>query len=491
MGDTGNQPGPAGRPSGMKRRALVLSAVVAFAVAVAALAVVAGGPERGKLVKLPVAALGGGSEDQATARSSLAYPDLGAVQYRVEGRLPELPSTAAAYRLGSDADRSQIERLARALGLDGDVVEEGGGWAVRDGDRQLRVERAPGLPWYLGSACPDATVSSHGREGITSCDASKIAVDQGGGAGSVGPSRPGPIEPQPACAPDAGACSEPAAEPPNPPAPTPPAAQPPPAPPAVAAPTRPACKAGTTECSPNGSEPAPPVPASAPDPGQAPNTLVPPDVAPPEKPARPADLASREEAERLAREIFERLGLGLDGLVVEDGYLTWEARVEPTVDGLPVIGFGHSVSIGAKNALVRANGFLDRPDRIGEYPLAGVEEGLRRLRQGVGIGPRPLIAEDQPSFPVGAEPAIGDCSRPTVHCDPPPAGLPTTVPSEPPPAQVRTITGVHLALLHVGTTLQPVYVFELEGGDETHPVPAVTAEWLEGEVQGEVPVTKD
>ena len=91
------------------------------------------------------------------------------------------------------------------------------------------------------------------------------------------------------------------------------------------------------------------------------------------------------------------------------------------------------------------------------------------------------------TVPLGSDPAIGDCSKPTVKCDPPPGVTVAPPPGEPPPPEpvpepqpvVRTITGAHLALLQVDAVLVPVYVFELDGGEETFPVPAVTDEWLE------------
>jgi hypothetical protein len=47
------------------------------------------------------------------------------------------------------APPSSVARLADALGVDGAVQEDAGGWVVREGNRLVRVQRAPALPWFL------------------------------------------------------------------------------------------------------------------------------------------------------------------------------------------------------------------------------------------------------------------------------------------------------------------------------------------------------
>lgn len=365
----------------MRTRVTVLAAVAVFPLVVALVAVVAtrGGDE--DLVKLPVGSWGAMPADAAdaaastAARSELLAPERGAVEYRLAGPLPDLPSTAPAYRLASATTAAEVGRLAAALRLDGAVAQQGGAWVVRDGERELRVEPVPGLPWYLGSACAEAPVSS---------DDASVSVSVAKQCAVAGVAR---------------------------------------------------------------------VEAPAVDGG-----VARPEAAP--KPPRPADLPSREDAERLARDTFTRLGVGLHGLAVEDRWLAWEALVEPLVDGLEVLGLGPSLSIGPGGRIERANGFLAKPERIGDYPLAGLEEGLQRLRRNAGVGPRPLPVED--------------CSKPTVTCEPPPdVGVPT------PDPVARPVVGAHLAVFQVDAVVVPVYVFELDGGEETFPVPAVTDEWLE------------
>ena len=488
----------------MRSRAPALVTVVAFALAVTLVAVLAGSGGGQHLVKLPIASLGGAAADEAagtpSARSAMAFA--GPMEYRVEGELPDLASTAPAYRLGSATTTAAVGRLATALGVDGEVKEDRDGWVVRSGDRELRVARVAGLPWYLGSSCLDAAVSSDGQ--TASCArAVAVAVDAGAGssgapvsspgsAGSAGACPPGgcvvsdpapavdlPCEPGTACTTQAAPpiCTDSANRPCRVPAPAPSPA--------------PVCKDGTVECLPAPVPSCPPdVPCSVPAPScpPAPACVEPfpvPEpgqpVPEPEKPVRPADLPSEADARTLARDVFTRLGVGTDGIVVDDGWMTWEARVEARVDGLPVIGMDTGVSIGPKGAIERAYGYLAVPDKIGDYPLVGADAGLRRLTDGFGGGfgggPRPLVATDDGAVAKGQiEPAMPECADPTVSCVPPPQPAPF----------VQVVTGAHLALLQTGEVLVPAYVFELKDGG-TIPVPAVTDEWLDQKTPADTP----
>lgn len=550
----------------MPNRVRTVTTVTLFAVAIALLAFVAGRGGGSGLVKLPVASLGSDEADDApasamAARSSLMAPDFGGLEYRVVGSLGDLPSEAAAYRLGSEASAADVARLARALELEGEVREVSGAWTVRDGDRELRVERVPGLPWYLGTTCeqpagPDTPVSSDTTITSAGCEVvvasgTEVVPDsavQGckeGPEGCAAPpalpaptarpvptSAPGPVP----CPPDA-ACDPPTTAalpecPPGadcanvstPPAPCPPGARCT-AEPAVPVTTIP-CDAGAGAC------PALTQPAPVPYPV-------------PERPARPADLPSQADAERIARETFTRMGVALDGFAMEDGWLTWEARIEPRFDGMPVLGLGWWLGVGSGGRIVHANGFLATPERIGDYPLVGVETGLRRLNEGYG-GFSAVSAErsgtdeavvNAPAEPEltaeaeaaaaaelraaeerklalvgqagggqsagasgsgGAEPAVDlpspvvDCTDPTVKCDP--SVPPMTLVPEPRPAPMPVpekilldVTGVRLVLLHLAGVLAPSYVFELADGGESPPVPAVTDEWLDREGRSTTP----
>lgn len=167
-------------------------------------------------------------------------------------------------------------------------------------------------------------------------------------------------------------------------------------------------------------------------------------------PPPPADLPSQADAERIARDIFGRLGLGTDGLQLLGGTSTWDAVVSPSVAGLPTRGLETGLSIGPKGEVVGGHGYLGKAERIGDYPLVGVQAGLDRLRKGAGIGPQPL----QDRAPV-----------PGHHLR----------------AAATTVTGARIALLHVGDVLAPVYEFATKGGGALT-VPAVTDRWLQEQV---------
>ena len=494
----------------MRTRAPALAAVVAFALAVAAVTALAGrggGTDGRHLVKLPVASAGGMSADETAAgaataaapaaRSAIAFPGV-QVTYRVEGDLPDLPATAPAYRLASTTTADAVGHLAASLGLVGTPTASGDGWLVRDGGRELRVESAPGLPWYLGQACPDSPVDSSGATPNAPCamavTGGTVSVDGsvGGGVSSTGVAVAGvPVplggtgsssgDPGSAggCPSDAGCVvTEPVPVPSPAPVPMP---APMPAPVPVCAPGpvpcaggTPICRGATLGCLPAAGDACPPD-ATCVVPGSPPAS-DPPAVDPgaDAKPQRPAGLPSEEDARRLAREAFARLGVGTGGLVVDDGWFAWQARVEAVLDGMPVVGLGTSLAIGPNGGIVGGSGYLAAPDRIGDYPLVGVEAGLKRLNDGFGFGfgpgPRPMVDTAGGAFAKGVpEPAMPVCADPAPGC----AGLPA------PDPVVQVITGVHLALFRVADTLVPAYVFGLAGGGDTAPVPAVTDQWLD------------
>ena len=464
----------------MRNRAPALTAVVAFAAAIAVVAGLAGRGGDPALVKLPVASLGGDAGAAHTAaasmseRGALVAPAFGPVEYRLGGPLPELPGTAPAYRLRSHGSPAAVPRLAAALGVDGDVREDDGAWVVRDGARQLRVERFAGLPWYLGTVCPEATVSSEVKVGDAEAGSNSVMASCAGAAASAAGGGSSPSS-----AGGASAGNVPA------PRPVPPGR-------AVAI----ACDAPGTACSVPAPPPCPPgaecaaslTPTAPGTPVAQPTTGPSPAPTPAAERERPAELPSRAEAERLARDTFTRMGVALDGFTLEDGWTTWVAKVEPRVDGLAAMGLGHGLGIGGGGEIVHANGFLAVPDRIGDYPLVGADAGLRRLQDGFDGGPRTLGAsvarEPAPAPPPDAEPAVdlaADACPPGAACAT--AAAPVTVPEPgaPPAPVVRTVTGVHLVLLHVDAMLVPAYVFELDDGGETPPVVAVADEWLAAE----------
>ena len=419
------------RRTGMRNRVAALAAVSAFAIGLTAVAVVAARSGGGAgLERLP--SLAGGSRETADMAMAAGSGWSSYVEYVVEGTLPALSDEAPAFRLPTDDDRDAVRRLAGALAMTGTAVKRDRSYVFDDGQRRVTIEIAPGMPWYLGASCPDAPVSSHGDEGVTAslCTVTAIA------------------EPVPLDAPDHGAATTRGHRSPE---------------------SGSASSGGgwfgstsgsvsTSAESGTSSEPGSP---PAPPDGAKPEPFVPGPRPMPEPPKPAADLPSREEAERIGRGVFERLGVATDTFRLEGGEYSWQAFVSPPVGGLPVVGLEQVVSIGSKGTVQGGNGSLLAPKRIGDYPLAGVEAGLARLRAGGGVGAMPM-----PDIAVGApEPYCPD----TADCPAPPSSSgPVTV----------TITGVHLGLQHVADALVPVYVFETKDRGELA-VPAVTDRWLE------------
>ncbi|HET7488973.1 MAG TPA: hypothetical protein VFJ85_13670 [Acidimicrobiales bacterium] len=423
----------------MRNRAVVAAAVVAFAVGVGVVAVVAGrGGGGADLVRLPAAT--GSATGTADAAAPTAERSIGALapviplDYTVKGSLPDLPSSAAAYRLPTDTTADAVKRLAAALGVDGEPQPTAGGWVVHDAERSVQVMKAPGAPWSL-SRCPEAmTVSSDGSTAgvVKGCEVAAAIAGSGGTAVDLPATSP-----QPAPCPADATCA---------------------APPATAVP----------EPVP-GTKPVPDAQSAGPPLAGPPVSVVPPD----QPPARP-DLPSREEATRVAKEAFARLGAGDQGFQLEDSWSNWSARVDGLVDGAAVPGLGTWLGIGPGGVIEYGSGMLARPERLGDYPLVSVQAGLDRLRRGFGAGVRPMAADGTPVRDGVVPPAVA-----VAPAEPgPPVTIEQPVPAEPPVTHL-VITGAHLTLLQVGDALVPAFAFDLESGGTTSPVPAVTDQWLD------------
>lgn len=400
-----------------ERRVLwvVLAAFVVGLVAVAGLAAVdddSGGPPR-----LPALAGASGGEAAGASTASDMAMRIGPVEYRVAGTLPSLPDHASAWDVGADIDADDVRRLAARLGVEGDIdTEDEFQWTVSDDEHTLSVSRTAGGSWNLGPrydtvACgPDTVVSSDAAE-ARAIDERCAAVSASGSAGG-------------------GVATEPA-----PPATT------------VEACAMPDCPP-EADCIQMCPEPTP-VPVPPPD------------------PERPADLPSKAEAERIGVAFLSGAGLDVDGadVRVEDGFSQWIVAAEPRVGGLPTMGFGWSAAVGPKGVIEYANGWLGDPTEGAEYPLAGVDAGIERLKAGGGgWAPYPMAA--------GAEPAIATDMPECVDCEP----------------QVRTITDVRLGLMFspvftadgmaTDALLVPSYFFSFEDSEYEEPVIAVADEYL-------------
>jgi hypothetical protein len=180
-------------------------------------------------------------------------------------------------------------------------------------------------------------------------------------------------------------------------------------------------------------------------------------------PPRPADLPSREAAERIARELAAKAGLKLDGATVrvDDGYAARVVTIAPAVGGQPTHGFAWSVGVGPKGRVRYASGWLATPQPADTYPLISEDEALRRLRE------RPAW------WPAILRPNAVQAARLRAVPCPPQTRLPCG--GRPPLTRTATITGVRLGLqLAPGVArgsrpaevayLLPAYLFDLEGG---------------------------
>ncbi|MCU1374768.1 MAG: hypothetical protein JWO68_2054 [Actinomycetia bacterium] len=174
---------------------------------------------------------------------------------------------------------------------------------------------------------------------------------------------------------------------------------------------------------------------------------------------RPADLPSKDEAERAGRALLADLGVDIDHATVrvDDNITLWNVVADPMVGGLPTIGLTSSVGIGPKGVVQYANGWLGTPTKGDRYPLIGVAAGLERLNA------------EQAQIMVAPTPDVR-----CLECD----QLPPTEP------RVVRVTGVRLGLQVFSTYqpgadgyLVPTYLFSTEDGGEV-PAVAVADQYL-------------
>jgi hypothetical protein len=345
------------------------------------------------------------AEDSASA--SMIAPAY--IEYELDADTSGLPDEGPAYEVKSKASEGDVAALAEALGLSEEPQQgERGEWYVSgDGGALLSVEPMSGSPWYFQSegAC---TPESQTRSGDS-------VACSGGGVSSSGV-----------------AVAEPA-----------PADEP------VSDEAPPACKP-----QPDGSEIC-----EAPAPGEP--TLDPPE--------RPANMPTEAEAEATARALLEKLDVDLDGAVMrtEDGFSAWYVIVEPTIDGLPVYGFGWSVTVGPDDKIQSASGHLGDAFKVADYPLVDVEDAIKQLTD----GPRAMadIAVDCSDTPEGE-----GAGTQSLCADAPPA--------EP---QVQRITAVELGLIWSPSYsedgpgyLTPAWILAIDGGGEM-PVNALPEEYVQ------------
>ena len=220
---------------------------------------------------------------------------------------------------------------------------------------------------------------------------------------------------------------------------------------------------------------------------------------PPSPPTTVAGVPSAAEAERRVRDVLASLEASVDGrfeVFGEDGY-NRTVVFTPTVGGVPVAGLQTQVAFGGGGRIEYANGLLADVEAIGDYPLVGLDEAVRRLQEGFGDGgvatlgaAESGVAPDPATTSAGSGGGAGSSAgsaggggQPEPTCAPgeacstppsPPDDQPTmtieprpnepTVPLEP---EVVEITGATLSFQVVATGCpgDPVYLvpaFELQ-----------------------------
>ena len=99
-----------------------------------------------------------------------------------------------------------------------------------------------------------------------------------------------------------------------------------------------------------------------------------------EVPTPPENVPSKDEAESLAREFFDALGLNLDNYEIESWADEWGASVSAYLlveDHNTWMGW--NIGFGANSAVTYASGVLSKPVSLGEYPLADQATVIERL----------------------------------------------------------------------------------------------------------------
>ncbi|MEV5935366.1 hypothetical protein AB0L56_22255 [Streptomyces sp. NPDC052079] len=134
----------------------------------------------------PPLALDGPSEETANGIAP-GEPNPYGATYRADGTLPDGPGSAPVYRARGEVTQQQVRTLAKALGLDGAPVAEGGAWRIggQDGSGPtLRVDRqAPGSWTFSRNTpgtdnCKGATCKPSGGDGpvVSEAGAKKAAT---------------------------------------------------------------------------------------------------------------------------------------------------------------------------------------------------------------------------------------------------------------------------------------------------------------------------
>jgi hypothetical protein len=147
-----------GRRRGARRlRTIGAGAAVVVAIAAGVIIARSGGGSDGP-PRLPLTSVAAGRLGESGGQPALGAPvggghDWG--EWRLEGDLPQGPSSAPVYRLPAEkVDRPFVDRLAAALGTGGEPRHLDGGWYLVKETRELSVSERAGGHWvYADHGC--------------------------------------------------------------------------------------------------------------------------------------------------------------------------------------------------------------------------------------------------------------------------------------------------------------------------------------------------
>ena len=330
----------------MKVRPITVLAGLVVLVAVGSVAVSWRGADSTSVVQpasLPLALGGVSSAPGVTTTITGVLARRDRVTYARGPGLVDVAGTRTAFSLpAGEPDRNAVARLARALGVEGSVVNSATGLVVGDPDgRSLQVARQGGASWYL----------SDGNASTSSGVVESCASTTGRVPGTTVP--PGAIA------------------------------------------SAPATTTTVTGPVPLTSMPGDPRPPDPVDPG-TPAIMC---EAPPAPPA-PDGVPDARAAEAAARRLLADAGIDLTHATVSVSADAYSATVHvvPVLDGSPVEGIDTTLVFGAHGAVVAANGWLGEPVRGDQYPLIGIDAAIARLQAGGNeLGIQPMTVTDVPT----------------------------------------------------------------------------------------------
>ena len=201
-------------------------------------------------------------------------------------------------------------------------------------------------------------------------------------------------------------------------------------------------------------------------------------------------LPTPAEAEAKARRILDAAGLDA-GKVMESGErgtaTVSSIAFAPEVDGAEVLGLVTSFQFGEDARIEYANGWLGHFDKVGDYPLVGLNEAVERMRSGFGTGGvvamdakgarEPAIAEGVAEGGAGSSGSAGSTPGSAGGAgatEPAPPPQPVPMPPDEPPGTVTTLPPRIVEITGADVVLHVVY--PICPGDPVYVVPAFAFE---------------